>query len=142
MRKTILFLTTTSLLLASVVMSQGESISISEAIDRAKEMQDGKVTSAALKRGIYHIKFVTVEGRKKTLYIDEVSAESVPLKIISVDEAVSIAIKEAPGKVEKVEFERSVYEIKIRMDDGRKAKVNVDSSSGEIVRLKTWKKRD
>ena len=142
MRKTILLLTTTFLLLASVVMSQGESISISEAIDRAKEMQDGKVTSAALKRGIYHIKFVTVEGTKKTLYIDELSAEPVPLKIISVDEAVSIAIKEVPGKVEKVEFERSVYEIKVRMDDGRKAKINVDSSSGEIVRLKTWKKRD
>ena len=138
MKKTILLLTTTLSLLASVVMSQGEAISISEAIERARAIQEGKVTSAALKRGIYHIKIVTVEG-KKTLYIDELSAEAVALKIISVDEAVAIALKEVPGKVEKVEFERSVYEIKIKMDDGKKAKVNVDSSSGEIIRIK---KRD
>ncbi len=142
MRKSILLLTTTFLLLATVAMSQGETISISEAIARAKEIQDGKVSSAALKRGIYHIKLVTVEGKKKSLFIDELSGEAVTLKIISVDEAVGIALKEAPGKVEKVEFERSVYEIKIRMDNGRKAKVYVDSSSGEIVRLKTWNKRD
>lgn len=141
MRKTILLLTTSFLLLASVVMSQGEAISISEAIKRAKEIQQGKVSSAVLKGSVYQIKITSPEGNK-TLYINELSGEAVALKIISVDEAVSIALKEAPGKVEKVEFERSIYEIKIKMDDGQKAKVYVDSSSGEVVRLKTWKQKD
>lgn len=141
MKKTILLLTTSFLLLASVVMSQGEAISISEAIARAKEMQAGKVTSAALKRGIYHVVVASPEG-KKTLYIDELSGDAVALKTISVDEAVAIATKEAPGKVEKVEFERSAYEIKIKMDGGKWAKVYIDSSSGEVLRHKTWKKKD
>jgi uncharacterized membrane protein YkoI len=144
MKKTITFLTTTTIILAFVVLSYGEEssrgITLTDAIKIATEKIGGEVVKAELEKGFYEIKVRTSEGKIKKIYLDEHTGEPVEKIAVTLDEATAIATNEVSGDVVKVEFERGRYEIKIRTAEGIIKEVYVDARSGKIVKIKEKKK--
>lgn len=55
---------------------------------------------------------------------------------IGIKKAIEIATQKVPDDVIKVEFERGIYEVKIRTPEGSISKVYVDGRDGSIVKLK------
>jgi uncharacterized membrane protein YkoI len=55
---------------------------------------------------------------------------------ISEKEAVSIALKDTPGEVVKVEIDDGFYEIKVISDEGYRYKLYIDPERGKIMRKK------
>ena len=124
------------ILLLSPFYAYGGSIDIKRAVDIATERVPGEVLKVELERGIYEVKIKTREGRVVEVYVDARDGSILERKNISIDDAVNIATKEVPGAVVKVEFERGIYEVKIRTPDGSVAEVYVDGRDGTIVKLK------
>ncbi len=118
------------------VFAIGQGIGIKKAIEIATEKVPGDVIKVELERGIYEVKIRTKEGRVEKVYVDARDGRIVERKNISIDDAVNIATKKVPGEVVKVEFERGIYEVKIRTPDGSVAEVYVDGRDGTIVKLK------
>ncbi|WP_052245764.1 PepSY domain-containing protein [Sporosarcina sp. ZBG7A] len=61
-------------------------------------------------------------------------------RVISIEEAMMIALQQVPGHVVKSELEYDhgsvIYEIKIRTRDGQKFEVKVDANSGKVLKVK------
>lgn len=61
-------------------------------------------------------------------------------RVISIEEAMTIALQQVPGHVVKAELEYDqgavVYEIDIRTRDGQKYEVKVDANTGNVLRVK------
>jgi len=137
MIKTILFFMTSMLFLASIAMALASDnkpdVSISDAISIAKGQVPGRVIRAKWEKGIYEVRIRTGDGENKTLFIDDAKGSVLYRDIISVDDAVGIATGEVPGRVIKVEFEKGLYEVKIRTKDGNKVEVKVDSAGGKVL---------
>lgn len=53
---------------------------------------------------------------------------------INLEEAISIATKEVPGRVLEAEFENGVYEVKVKTENGEKIKMKIDPGDGTILR--------
>jgi len=140
MIRSIFFLSGSLFFLCSVIMAQSSDfatkVSISDAISIAKEQIPGRVVRAEWRRGFYEVRIKTDGGDNKTLFIDDENGGIVERDIISVDDAVSIATREVPGKAIKVEFEKEIYEVKIRSKDGDKVEVKVDPIDGKILKIK------
>lgn len=60
--------------------------------------------------------------------------------MISIEEAMMIALQQVPGHVVKAELEYDhgavIYEIDIRTSDGQKYEVKIDANSGNVLRVK------
>lgn len=60
--------------------------------------------------------------------------------MISIEEAMMIALQQVPGHVVKAELEYDggsvIYEIEIRSRDGQKYEVKVDANSGKVLKVK------
>jgi len=78
MKKTILLLTTTMIMLTFVAMShgaeKGQGITLTEAIAIAKEKVPGEVLKTERERGVYEIKIRTADGRTEEVYVDAATA--------------------------------------------------------------------
>lgn len=61
-------------------------------------------------------------------------------RMISIEEAMVVALRQVPGHVVKAELEYDhgavIYEIEIRAYDGQKYEVNVDANSGNVLKVK------
>ncbi|MGN7407902.1 PepSY domain-containing protein [Sporosarcina sp. SAFN-010] len=61
-------------------------------------------------------------------------------RMISIEEAMMIALQQVPGHVVKAELEYDggsvIYEIEIRSRDGQKYEVKVDANSGKVLKVK------
>ncbi|WP_053073893.1 PepSY domain-containing protein [Bacillus sp. LL01] len=72
---------------------------------------------------------------------DEPAKEEPAPSMLTRDEAIEIALKEVPGKVEDVEIDEEngvkVYEVEIEMDDDSEATIILNAYTGEIISL-TW----
>lgn len=55
-------------------------------------------------------------------------------KRVGLDEAISIALKIAPGNIIKAKLEKDSYEIKIRRFDGDTEKIEIDAWTGRILK--------
>lgn len=143
MKKTIATLTATMISLFFAVLSHGGElparITIIDAINIAAEKTDGEVIKAELEDGIYEIKIKKEKDGIEKIYLDAATGKPIKKATISLDEATALAVKEVPGKVLKVEFERGRYEIKIRTAAGALKKVFVDGESGMILEVKEKK---
>lgn len=53
---------------------------------------------------------------------------------INLEEAISIATKEVPGRVLEAEFENGVYEVKVKTENGEKIKMKIGPGDGTILR--------
>lgn len=53
---------------------------------------------------------------------------------ITLEEAISIATKEAPGRVIEAELENGIYEVKIKTEGGERIKFKIDPKDGTILR--------
>lgn len=140
MKKTILLLTATMIVLGSVILShageKGSGITLTEAIAIAKERAPGEVIKTELERGVYEIKIRTADGRAEKIYVDAGTGEPAGKEAITLDEATAIATKAVPGEVVKIEFERGRYEVKIRTAEGVRKEVYIDARNGEILKVK------
>lgn len=60
--------------------------------------------------------------------------------ILSVNDAMNIALAQVPGYVVKVELEhehgRQIWEVDIRAQNGIKYEVEIDAHSGQVLRVK------
>ncbi len=140
MKKIILLLTTSVVVLASVMVSIGEEkingITLTEAISLATENISGEVVKVERERDFYEVKIRTSDGRIEKIYLDPLTGKPVKKGTITIDEATAIATEEVSGEAIKVEFEKGRYEVKIRTADGIRKEVYVDARSGEIVKVK------
>ncbi|MBE9504647.1 MAG: PepSY domain-containing protein [Proteobacteria bacterium] len=140
MKKTIVLLTTTMVLLASVVLSHSQErpqgITLTEAIAIATEKIPGEVIRTERERGLYEIKIRTADGRIEKVYLDALTGDLAGKEAITLDEATAIATEAVPGDVIKVEFERGNYEVKIRTTNGLRKEVYIDGRSGEVLKIK------
>ncbi len=61
-------------------------------------------------------------------------------RMISIEEAMSIALQQVPGQIIKAELEYDhgavIYEIDIRTSDGHKYEVKIDANSGNVLKVK------
>ena len=141
MKKTILLLTTSMIILLSVIVSHGKEkvkeITLAEAISIAAETIPGEVVRAERERGLYEVKIRTGDGKTEKVYLDAFTGKAVNKKILSVDDATTVATRGFPGEIIKVEFEKGRYEIRIRTADGIGKEVYVDGETGEIIKVKT-----
>lgn len=141
MKKIILLLTTFVVVLVSVMVSIGEEklngITLTEAISLATENISGEVVKAEREKGLYEVKIRTADGRIEKIYLDAFTGKPIKKGVITIDEATAIAIREVPGEVIEVEFEKGRFEIKISSDDKKLKEVYVDAKTGEIVKVKT-----
>ncbi|MDT8318689.1 MAG: PepSY domain-containing protein [bacterium] len=143
MKRTTAFLTTTMILLATIVMSHADvkvaTFSLKEAIAIAVKETPGEAIEAELEDGIFEIKIKKTNGEIEKVYLDAATGRPLEKAAISLDEATVIAQKEVAGKIIKVEFERSRYEIRIKSDDGVIKKVYIDAKSGKVLKIKKKK---
>ena len=140
MKKTIAILTSTMISLIFVVLTHaGElpgRLTLSEAISIAIQKAPGEVIKAEFEDDIYEIKIRGEKGRIEKIYLDAATGKPIEKATVPLDEATALAVKEVPGKVLKVEFERGRYEIKIRTAGGAIKKVYVDGRSGKVLKVK------
>lgn len=63
-----------------------------------------------------------------------------PSRVISIGEAMNIALAQVPGQVVKVELDwehgRQIYEVDIRAQNGVKYEVEIDAHTGQVLRVK------
>ncbi|WOV84931.1 PepSY domain-containing protein [Sporosarcina jeotgali] len=61
-------------------------------------------------------------------------------RMISMEEAMVIALRQVPGNVVKAELEYDhgavIYEIEVRANNGQKYEVKVDAITGNVLRVK------
>lgn len=143
MKKIIPILISTMISLIVVVLSHaGElpnKLTLADAISIAIQKVPGEVIKAELENGLYELKVKRESGRIEKIYLDAATGKPVKKVAISLSEATSIATKEVPGEVLKVEFERSKYEIKVRSSNGAIKEVYIDARSGKILKVKEKK---
>lgn len=144
MKKTIAILTSTMISLIFTVLSHaGElpgRLTLAEAISIATKKAPGEIIKAELEDGIYELKIKRESGAVEKIYLDAATGKLLEKATVSLDEATSLAIKEVPGEIVKVEFERGRYEIKIRTAGGAIKKVYVDGRSGKVLKVKEKKR--
>lgn len=138
MKRGTIILTLSILLTLSSHVLYGEErgITLIEAINIATKVVPGEAIKAELERGVYEVKILTRGGRVEKVYVDVRDGRVFEDKYINLDSAISIALKEVPGEVVKVEFEKGMYEIKIRTGEGRVVEVYVDARDGNIIKRK------
>jgi uncharacterized membrane protein YkoI len=70
---------------------------------------------------------------------NQIQAELAKQAKVTEEEAIKIALEEVPGTVEKVELEDEdgtiVYEIEIRAEDGTEQEVEIDATTGDVVKV-------
>lgn len=120
------------------ILAYGGNIDLKKAIEIATREVPGDVIKVELKRGIYEVKIRTKGKEIKEVYVNAADGSIVKRRNISLDEALTIATREVPGEVVKVEFERGVYEVKIRTPEGYITKVYIDGRDGSIIKGKRY----
>ncbi len=128
------------------------AVTMEEATAIAVEKYPGEVIKMEKERGRYEFRIKTDEGKTKKVYVYTNANDGTVLEKeskskttkksmkITLEEAEAIALKEFPGEVKKVEFERGRYEVKIKPKSetvaGDYVEVHVDGDTGEVVKTK------
>lgn len=136
-RKIILLIAALSLFNPSGLLGKDKEaiLPISDILQIATEKVPGKIIKAEFKQGLYEVKIVTPGGEEKKIYIDATDGNIIEKAGISLAEATKIALEAVSGEVKKVEFERGKYEFIIETEDGSAKEVNVDSRSGQVLKI-------
>lgn len=144
MRRGIITLTLSILITFSShgLYGKERGINLIEAINIATKAVPGEAIKAELKGGVYEVRILTRDGEVTQVYLDATDGRLLENRYINLDSAISIALKEVPGEVVKVKFEKGRYEIKIRTRKGRLVEVYVDARDGSIIKRKEKGKYD
>ncbi len=103
------------------------------------KVEDGEITKVKEKKGIYEISVTKADGSVKAIYIDAATGKVIKKMPVSLAEATSSALKEVPGKVVNVKFNKAIYEIYIKTDKGIVKEVYVNARTGQILNIKIEK---
>lgn len=84
---------------------------------------------------------ITVDALNGEILFRTADETEVPVRNLTEDEAIQIAIKNEPGQVDDISFEEtdsgSYYLVEIEKDDGREAAVQIHAITGTVMSV-TW----
>ncbi|WP_404358173.1 PepSY domain-containing protein [Cytobacillus firmus] len=84
---------------------------------------------------------ITVDALNGEILFRTADETEVPVRNLTEDEAIQIAIKNEPGEVDDISFEEtdsgSYYLVEIEKDDGREAAVQIHAITGTVMSV-TW----
>ena len=70
---------------------------------------------------------------------DQIQAELAKQATVTEEAAIKIALEQVPGTVEEVELEDEngtiIYEIEIKAEDGTEQEVDIDATTGDVVKV-------
>lgn len=135
MKKLVLFVIAGLLSASQATLTFGDgkrSITLMDAIRIATESVPGKVIKAEQMDDIFEVRIKTEGGSEEKVQVDAEKGAIVGDKGISLEDAKAIALKEVPGKVEKVLSEKGQYRITIRAESGTTYEVIVYANSGKV----------
>jgi uncharacterized membrane protein YkoI len=113
----------------------GEVLSLKKVTHKEKPAFEAIVQSDEVK-----IK-ITVDALTGKVLSRNAIEEKIPVKNLTEEEAIQIALKNEPGEVDDISFEEtdrgSYYLVEIEKDDGREAAVEIHAITGEVLSV-SW----